>query len=325
MGVGLANRVVTSWALILTAALLLQCKSTKPAPLPPSEPAAATEWMPLAVGNVWTLGEGANLVEMRVADRHMYGTGGFRGLCFVLEWTSDGSTVERKEYWTTDEEGIWVVSREAGGQIFHVAKPWQFLKSPLGVGDQWQADERLALQREVSESWKIAATSEEEVATPSGTYQALRVEFRGSDEVVTRWFARGVGIVREDTAGSGNFGSRFLSKVAVRKPAAARAPAGQGQAPKDALTERVQRAFAAQRPEYAKACAAKGFNGPLFVGASVEVTLTFDAGGVETGRAFGMGIGGAEIMKCVKELTVAGLRIDPPGKTTSITVKLSLP
>jgi hypothetical protein len=124
----------------------------------------------------------------------------------VLEWKLDGDLAQRC-YFVTREEGgtrtLYCVKRIHGfGEHMkeYALAEWQpNAREDLAVGQEWTWQGK-AGPTAGRQTFKVVR--EEEVVTPAGTYRALvlQIEFEGEDEsrgTMTRWLARGIGIVRE--------------------------------------------------------------------------------------------------------------------------------
>jgi hypothetical protein len=128
-----------------------------------------------------------------------------------MEWSTSAGAYQ-SEKWFVDSDGLWVVGREVFGRDGVFLEPWLLLKSPLGVGETWMARLRLNFDGKIGEKrLSIRAAQEEQVQTLAGSFRALRVDFTEPSITYVRWYARGIGIVREDTIGPG--GRLLNSKV----------------------------------------------------------------------------------------------------------------
>ena len=165
----------------------------------------APEYLPVAAGTGWVLADEAGQVGIRVGVREM-----FAGQdCYRVEWITGPSTYQ-SEYWSLREDGIWVVGRKVLGRELVFERPYLLLGRTPRVGDKWKATLTVG-QR--SENVEVSVGPEEAITTPAGKFQAIRVTLQGRLLAYRRWYARGVGLVREEPVlGEGAAGERLNLK-----------------------------------------------------------------------------------------------------------------
>ena len=150
----------------------------------------APEYLPVAAGTGWVLEDEGGEVGIRVSVRET-----FAGQdCYRVEWIT-GPTTYQSEDRSLREDGIWVVGRKVLGRELVFERPYLLLKRTLRVGDKWAATLTVG-QR--SENVEVSVGPEEEITAPAGKFQAIRVTLQGRVLAYRRWYARGVGLVREE-------------------------------------------------------------------------------------------------------------------------------
>jgi hypothetical protein len=153
--------------------------------------AVDTEYMPLSLGTTWEYKIGEKVMTTKVAgaekvkDRE----------CIKLV-----STIDKRQMSETVavlESGVYRYAMEG----IAVDPPVRFLNLPAKKDDKWDVKSTV----EGAEFSGAFTTSEEKaVTTPAGKYDCLKVvgEFTvdGSKVTFTYWFAKGVGIVKQEIA-----------------------------------------------------------------------------------------------------------------------------
>ncbi|OUM93360.1 MAG: hypothetical protein BAA04_05520 [Firmicutes bacterium ZCTH02-B6] len=150
---------------------------------------SAAEFFPLADGNWWSYtGSGLELTMAVEAT----GAGEF-----LINTVINGFVVQR-EYYTYEGDDAIALRREFPQGSFALEPPQVFLKAPFAPGRQWTWEGRVAGQ---TARMTFVVLEPETVETPAGTFEALPVAVDGvvdGEEVHTmRWFASGVGMIRE--------------------------------------------------------------------------------------------------------------------------------
>ncbi|HLT58001.1 MAG TPA: hypothetical protein VKZ69_04430 [Limnochordales bacterium] len=150
---------------------------------------AATQFFPLADGNWWQYtGSGLDL-RLAVAEA--------AGGQFVVS-TEINDFVVQREYYAVIGDDVVALRREFPQGSFALEPPQLFLKTPFSAGQQWTWAGRVAGQ---TARLTFSVLEADTVQTPAGTFVALPVAVRGTvdgEELYTmRWFAAGIGMVRE--------------------------------------------------------------------------------------------------------------------------------
>lgn len=153
--------------------------------------APATDYWPFADGNRWVFaGSGVEMTFVAVE----LGPDEFRLDSYMNDF------VIQREYYQVVDGNIVATRREQAAGTFSLDPPQLFLKSPFVPGQSWTWEGEIAGEY-------VSATSlimePESVETPVGTFETLPVAVTvqsGGESIRTiRWFADGVGIVREQS------------------------------------------------------------------------------------------------------------------------------
>ena len=197
---------------IIGAALLLAVAgagltSEAPAAAPP--PGA---YFPLAPGWIWTFRtHGGPDVTMRVSGRHTVDG----QVCGVIETVINGFVTQAECYRVT-ADGVYAYQRSYPAGTVVLTPPQPVMTAPVRAGRTWRWNGRLGDQ-EVTMDFTWA--QEEPVTTPAGTFKAMQLYFAtapGSEMQLQtwRWFAAGVGMVKEDTViGQGGTTRRVYAEL----------------------------------------------------------------------------------------------------------------
>jgi len=150
---------------------------------------SASDYFPLAGGNWW-----------RYA-----GTG--IEMTFVVEETADGAFVVntvvndfviQREYYVIQDGDVIALRRDFPQGSYELDPPQLFLRSPLAPGQQWAWSGEAAGQLV---AMTFTVLEPEVLEIPAGTFEAVVVSIDGEadgEELHTmRWFAPGVGMLRE--------------------------------------------------------------------------------------------------------------------------------
>jgi len=157
---------------------------------PPSAALMSSAVFPVTAGSEWVFRDTTGETSIRVAAREP-----FAGIdCYRVDWT--GVVPFQSEYWQVKGDGIYVVGRRVMGRVSRFATPYLLLRHKLIAGDSWDAS---VSSESFSETLKFTVGGDEEVATPAGRFRATPVTVRGKAIVYRRWYAKGVGLVREET------------------------------------------------------------------------------------------------------------------------------
>lgn len=159
-------------------------------------PADAATYFPMLPGTVWVYRTTNGEITIRAGKSVPVGT----GQCRMLE-TVVGGTVTQAECIRVAAEGVYIHLRIQGGVSVALDPPQRLLAFPAVVGRKWQWHGRIAERSVVFDySW----ARREFTATPAGTFDAMQLYFAGVPDPQTtvqswRWYAKGVGMVKEDT------------------------------------------------------------------------------------------------------------------------------
>lgn len=159
-----------------------------------SSPAA---YFPLAEGTVWTYRTNTHgEIIMRVGPVARVGS----NACRIIETVVGGTTTQRECY-GVEGDGVYAYERSYPAGTLRLDPPQRVLAIPIAVGQAWEWTGRLGDQ-EVT--LKYTWARRERVQVPAGSYDAMQLYFEGlvppNVQVQTwRWFAAGVGMVKEDS------------------------------------------------------------------------------------------------------------------------------
>lgn len=119
---------------------------------------------------------------------------------FVLEAATDDETIQTEKY-MLDQEALWLYSRSFGETIFFYDPPYPVIHFPLEVGKAWQWKGSCGTQPLELEFYVMA---EEELEVPAGTFVARKVTVQEHSPLgggsAIRWYAEGIGMVREEAS-----------------------------------------------------------------------------------------------------------------------------
>lgn len=161
--------------------------------------------LPLRPGSEWVYRDTTGETTIRVASREL-----FAGIdSYRVDWT--GVVPFQSEYWQVKPDGVYVVGRRVMDQVINFERPYLLLRQNLTPGKNWEAP---VSSESLTETLRYSVGTEEEVSTPAGNFRALPVSVRGKALAYRRWYARGVGMVKEIT--SLPDGSILDEKVLVR-------------------------------------------------------------------------------------------------------------
>lgn len=151
--------------------------------------APATDYWPLADGNRWVFaGSGLEMTFVVVE----IGPNEFR-----LDASANDFVIQR-EYYSIVDGNVFATRREQASGTFILDPPQLFLISPFVPGQTWSWEGEIMDEHTASTSLIMEP---ETVETPVGTFEAIpvaiTVEVAGESVRTIRWFAEGVGIVRE--------------------------------------------------------------------------------------------------------------------------------
>ena len=161
-----------------------------------AEPSLAA-YFPMAPGTVWTFRTNTSgEIVMRVGAMVRVGAAN----CRLIETVVEGTTT-KQECYRVEKDGVYALQRSYSSGALLLTPPQRVLAAPVAVGERWQWNGRIGEQTVVfNYTWARA----EKAVTPAGTFSTMQLYFQGDlgPEVRVeswRWFAPGVGMVKEDT------------------------------------------------------------------------------------------------------------------------------
>jgi hypothetical protein len=175
-------------------------------------PAAPGVYFPVAPGWVWTYRtHGGPDVIMRVSGRQTV-----EGhVCQIIETLVNGFVTQAECYRIT-ADGVYAHQRSYPAGTVVLTPPQPVMTAPVEAGRVWRWNGRLANQ-DIAMDFTWAR--EERVTTPAGTFKTMQLYFAtvsGSDMQLQtwRWFATGIGMVKEDTViGQGGVTRRVYAEL----------------------------------------------------------------------------------------------------------------
>lgn len=176
--------------------------------------AAAEPLLPTADGTTWpyALSESADGVvsnEPRTLTVQITGTEEFERKQLLKLQTRNGSeTVVKTELIEVNDRGIICHARAMRGEPMTKLEPAEtLLAAPLQPGGAWESDGVVA---DVRLHQRFTISGEEDVYVPAGKFRAFHVHSDGAALMsisVDRWFAPGVGFVKDVTTARGPGGA----------------------------------------------------------------------------------------------------------------------
>jgi hypothetical protein len=151
-------------------------------------------YYPLQVGTTWHYKAGDGKFTIRVRKHEKVGA----TLCARLDVTRDGKVVG-SQHLAVNAEGVYCHDQTVEGNVTQTPKPpILLLKLPPKKGDSWKVDST-ADGKTFRGTFQI---DEQEVKVPADTYKAVRVtsrnlEVNGLKPVITTYYARGAGMVKQ--------------------------------------------------------------------------------------------------------------------------------
>ena len=120
----------------------------------------------------------------------------------VVEWKFDGSLAQRSFFFCTPEEVLCMRRIQGFGlemRDFVLSDGQPVVKKELTVGESWTWSGRV---NAIKGEQKVSVVREETLETPAGSFdcKVVEIEFTGEDDStgkITRWLAKGVGIVKD--------------------------------------------------------------------------------------------------------------------------------
>jgi hypothetical protein len=120
--------------------------------------------------------------------------------CRLIETVIEGN-VTQQECYRVEKDGVYTIQRSTATGSVLLTPPQRILASPVSVGQKWQWNGRIGDQPIV---FYYTWARRENLVTPAGTFPAMQLYFEGNPAPQVRiqswrWFAPGVGLVKEDT------------------------------------------------------------------------------------------------------------------------------
>lgn len=120
----------------------------------------------------------------------------------VVEWKFDGSLAQRSFFFCTPEEVLCLRRIQGFGlemRDFVLSEGQPVVKKELTVGESWTWSGRV---NAIKGEQNVTVVRKETLETPAGSFECVVVEiaFTGEDDSkgkITRWLAKGVGIVKD--------------------------------------------------------------------------------------------------------------------------------
>jgi hypothetical protein len=172
--------------------------------------AQTTDLYPLAIGDKWTYSVTGNgppwEMKADVWSKQKVGTTD----CFVLRYTIQGSVTTQYYFaWQQGNRLQILKSILEHDTLDYSSDPLVYLVTPLRVGQTWNWDGRIVSQQHGSEwtflrdgRFSARVIEKSSIVVPAGTFETYHIGIDGEIAGVAftghRWFAQGVGLVRED-------------------------------------------------------------------------------------------------------------------------------
>ncbi len=187
------------------------------------------DYLPLELNEGWVYMDEAG-VEVTIRAAFQQEIAGLP--CYRMERSApdimDGAPYQT-EFWCLSEEGVYLVARSMFGRRTIFPDPPLLIYRPLSDGIHW---ENITGEGVLTDTSTFVVEGWENVTTPAGTFDAVLIAAYPSVGLVTkieRWYALGVGIVRERShVGEGENQQVSADKKLVRRI---------GQAPKEAAAD----------------------------------------------------------------------------------------
>ncbi|HEX8280479.1 MAG TPA: hypothetical protein VF551_03810, partial [Chthoniobacterales bacterium] len=177
--------------------------------------ARAESIIPLVQGAVWEyrISSSGTEPQPKNVTVRVAGPEELNGLELIKLETLDDDAVAKTELVQTDARGLLCHARSWKDARDIAFDPPQTLAPPrLRVGEKWTLDDSVA-GNDVHEEFTVEA--QEEVIVPAGTFQAFRLRCEQGwplSLTIERWYAPGVGLVKDHTTARGASG-RLISRI----------------------------------------------------------------------------------------------------------------
>lgn len=159
--------------------------------------ASIAAYFPMAPGTVWTYRTNTTgEISMRVGSTARVGA----HECRIIETIVGGNTTQQECY-RVASDGVYAHRRSYAAGSVVLTPPQRMLATPVAVGQVWQWNGRL---EEQAVTFNYTWARRETTVVPAGTYETMQLYFEGYVGPAVRiqswrWYAPGVGMVKEDS------------------------------------------------------------------------------------------------------------------------------
>ncbi len=185
-------RMMSRFGVVVGILALLAVAAANAAAAPPF-----ATYFPLSAGTMWTYRTNVSGdIVMKVGPPARVGSFG----CRIIETVVGGNTTQRECY-GVESDGVYAYERSYPAGTLRLDPPQRVLARPVEVGQVWVWNGRIGDQ-EVT--LKYTWARREVIEVPAGKFDAMQLYFEGTIppniQIQTwRWFAAGVGMVKEDS------------------------------------------------------------------------------------------------------------------------------
>jgi hypothetical protein len=158
-------------------------------------------YFPLKVGYHWEYDSDVNESQKIVLSFKVTGMEKVNGVdCYIYEGFSGGKS-SQKEYYELNKKALICHRRVVNTSLTaDLIPPEPMLEYPLTLGKTWKWEGKIT--KDVSGTFNFTVAGEEELTTPAGKFETIKISMDGSASdgsavKSTRWFAPGVGMVKE--------------------------------------------------------------------------------------------------------------------------------
>jgi hypothetical protein len=188
------KRFFCSMALLLIAAVFLSSCG---------KAGSENEYFPLQVGNSWHYevwkGDAPTTVKLELKVQKMEKVGDKE--CFVLEsYVNDNKETLQREFYAKTKEGLAVIKRVMGEREIAIEPPELMIKTPLAAGQKWDwsgklMETQLTMNFTTEDGGKLKIKDKEVDTLKIMMTQKVQT---GESSSNCRWFAKGIGPVKEE-------------------------------------------------------------------------------------------------------------------------------
>ena len=159
-----------------------------------------SDYFPLAIGNRWTyhyeVGTRTGVFDVRINSKETVGS----VECYVREYVLQQGNQRECYAWSGDQ--LFLYKTVADYKVYFLQPPALYLDSPSVTGHKWiSRNEARGENGDVvraTESFEVIGPAS--VTVSAGTFDTIKIQVthtNGGSAVGTRWFARGVGQVKD--------------------------------------------------------------------------------------------------------------------------------